>query len=49
MYAAKIILVLIGLAFIGAAFLFNGVPSAGPRPALTVIGGALILAALTFL
>ena len=49
MYAAKIILVVIGLAIVAAAFAFNPMPSKGPRPALAVAGTALILAALTFL
>jgi hypothetical protein len=49
MYATKIALVLIGLALIGVAFAVNPLPSAGPRPGLTVVGSALILAALTFL
>lgn len=49
MYAARIILVLFGLALVGAAWLINALPSAGPRPGLVIVGGALILAALTFL
>lgn len=49
MYAAKIILVIVGLAIVAAAFALNGAPSAGPRPGLAVAGTALILAALTFL
>jgi hypothetical protein len=49
MYAARILLVLFGLALVGAAFFLNALPSAGPRPGLVVAGGALILAALTFL
>jgi hypothetical protein len=48
-YAVKIALVLIGLAIFAAAFAFNGTPSAGPMPAPAITGGALILAALTFL
>jgi hypothetical protein len=49
MYAAKIALVLIGLAIFAAAFAFNGAPSAGPMPAPAIIGGLFVLAALTFL
>jgi len=49
MYTAKIITVLFGLALVGAAFFLNALPSAGPRPGLVVAGGAIILAALTFL
>ena len=42
-------MILFGLALVGAAFFLNAMPSAGPRPGLVVVGGAIILAALTFL